>query len=150
MPSPPNTASPDPDGHDARAVPGAGGLVFRPDGTVLLLQRTDGNWCFPKGHVDPGESALEAALREVSEEAGVTAQADTTSTPWTTRYVNDRGEPRTITWFRMHAPADARFEASEALFPNGAFLAPEEARARLSFNEDRTLLDAALDVERTS
>ncbi len=28
------------------------------------------HWTLPKGHIDPGESPLEAALREVAEESG--------------------------------------------------------------------------------
>ncbi len=43
------------------------------EGTVLLLhERTEDRWGFPKGHVDPGESLLEAARREIREEAGLT------------------------------------------------------------------------------
>jgi len=53
--------------------------VFRADGpgdgdiTVLLVssKKEPGNWIFPKGHVERGESAAEAALRETEEEAGV-------------------------------------------------------------------------------
>jgi 8-oxo-dGTP pyrophosphatase MutT (NUDIX family) len=52
----------------------AGGVVFRRDGahTLFLLIR-DGyrNWGFPKGHVEEGERADAAALREVGEETGV-------------------------------------------------------------------------------
>ena len=33
--------------------------------------------CLPKGLVDPGEKALEAALREVHEETGITASSVT-------------------------------------------------------------------------
>src|SRR5207248_3449339 len=33
--------------------------------------------CLPKGLVDPGEKALDAALREVREETGITAEAMT-------------------------------------------------------------------------
>lgn len=29
------------------------------------------HWLFPKGHIDPGETAEEAAVRELAEEAGV-------------------------------------------------------------------------------
>ena len=32
--------------------------------------KPDGLWALPKGHIDPGESAEEAALREVVEETG--------------------------------------------------------------------------------
>jgi ADP-ribose pyrophosphatase YjhB (NUDIX family) len=33
-----------------------------------------GRWIFPKGHVEDGETAADAAMREVAEEAGVRAQ----------------------------------------------------------------------------
>ncbi|MGA7934141.1 MAG: NUDIX domain-containing protein [Kovacikia sp.] len=37
----------------------------------LLIQHHAGHWGFPKGHADPGESALEAACREFLEETGI-------------------------------------------------------------------------------
>ncbi|HEY0638856.1 MAG TPA: NUDIX hydrolase [Pseudonocardiaceae bacterium] len=44
---------------------------------VLLIQRGKppyrGLWALPGGHVDPGETAEEAARRELAEETGVTA-----------------------------------------------------------------------------
>ena len=47
------------------------------DGHTLLVQRRNppnaGMWGFPGGHVELGETALEAAVRELLEETGVTA-----------------------------------------------------------------------------
>ncbi len=37
----------------------------------LLIQHHAGHWGFPKGHADPGESALQAACREFLEETGI-------------------------------------------------------------------------------
>lgn len=123
-------------------VAGAGGVVFRPSGEVLLLGHREGSWVFPKGHVDPGESPLEAALREVAEEAGVRAHCPDETQRDETRYVNARGQARRITWFLLltddRAPA-----LREALFPRGAFY-PEAAGAKLSFPEDRALLGRML------
>ena len=55
----------------------AGGVVWRMgDGEVevLLVHRPKyEDWTFPKGKIESGESLLECALREVWEEAGVTA-----------------------------------------------------------------------------
>jgi 8-oxo-dGTP pyrophosphatase MutT (NUDIX family) len=57
-------------------VPQAGGIVVRKDGDRLsvLLVRSKKDptiWVFPKGHIDPGETAEQTALRETYEEAGV-------------------------------------------------------------------------------
>ncbi|MDF3606884.1 NUDIX hydrolase [Paracoccus sp. DMF-8] len=52
-------------------------VVIR-DGQVLLVRRKNppdaGLWGFPGGHVEPGETALDAAARELVEETGVTAR----------------------------------------------------------------------------
>ena len=56
--------------------PGASAVILRGD-TVLLVERgrgaAKGIWSFPGGHIEPGERAADAALREVLEETGVTA-----------------------------------------------------------------------------
>lgn len=121
-------------------VRGAGGVVFRPDGAVLVLRHIEGTWVFPKGHIDPGETALGAALREVEEEAGVVTRCPDPDFWVTTRYENARGVPRAITWFWLLTEAEGP-TLREALFPEGGFYPAAEARARLSFGEDRRLLD---------
>lgn len=58
----------------------AGGVVVR-DGEVVVIVPTrraaDGSkvLALPKGHVDPGETPVQAATREVREETGVIAEA---------------------------------------------------------------------------
>lgn len=53
----------------------ATGAVFNLDGGVLLVRRaiepSYGNWVFPGGYVDRGESLEGAAIREVKEECGL-------------------------------------------------------------------------------
>lgn len=44
------------------------------DGKVLMgLRRDDKKWCFPGGHLDAGESAVDGARRELEEETGLKA-----------------------------------------------------------------------------
>jgi len=45
---------------------------FAERGRLYLLLRAFQYWDFPKGKVEPGEEPLEAARREVQEEAGIT------------------------------------------------------------------------------
>lgn len=52
----------------------AGGVVFRMHAgqpLFLLIRDSYQNWGFPKGHIEPGEQADDAARREVSEETGL-------------------------------------------------------------------------------
>ena len=63
----------------ARELRAAGLIIFRRESFTkpseyLLLQTSYGkhHWTPPKGHVDPGESDMETALRETEEESGLT------------------------------------------------------------------------------
>jgi 8-oxo-dGTP pyrophosphatase MutT (NUDIX family) len=58
-------------------VQAAGGMIVRraPDGLVqvaLVHRPLRGDWSFPKGKREPGESLEECAIREVAEETGFT------------------------------------------------------------------------------
>jgi 8-oxo-dGTP pyrophosphatase MutT (NUDIX family) len=46
-------------------------IVVGPRGVVLLRHKRLGFWLQPGGHIDPGESPWEAALREAAEETGL-------------------------------------------------------------------------------
>lgn len=39
----------------------------------VLIMEANGNYGFPKGHIDNGETDLECALREIKEETGIIA-----------------------------------------------------------------------------
>lgn len=67
----------------------AGGVVYRMDGGAplfLLIRDSYQNWGFPKGHLETGERAEDAALREVQEETGISD-------------VSLRGTIETIDWY---------------------------------------------------
>ncbi len=55
----------------------AGGLVLDSTGNGLLIgrRRRGGRleWTLPKGHIEPGETAEQTAVREVAEETGIVA-----------------------------------------------------------------------------
>lgn len=68
-------------GEDARRIDGrmvgvAGGAAFLLCRRASRLQRHAGQWALPGGRIDAGETALDAALREVDEELGLRLTPD--------------------------------------------------------------------------
>ena len=50
----------------------AGGIVLNKNNKMIVVNQNYDSWSLPKGHIDPGETALQAAKREIYEETGVT------------------------------------------------------------------------------
>src|SRR5438093_9997880 len=90
-------------------VRAGGAVVWResPDGVeVLLVHRPKyGDWTFPKGKCEPGESDEECAVREVEEETGLRVTLGT-ELP-STSYIS-KGRPKLVRYWLAQAKGDAR------------------------------------------
>jgi diadenosine hexaphosphate hydrolase (ATP-forming) len=120
-------------------VEGAGGVLFNAQGEVLLIRDKQGYWCFPKGHLEAGESFSQAAVREVEEETGLKGSV-VLELPLT-RYVNNKGVAREIHWFLMEGRGPIFLEKG---LSGAGFFDLSEARRLLAFPEDLRLLEEAL------
>lgn len=50
----------------------AGGIIKGPGGKIVLVEQKGNSWSFPKGGIEEGETPLQAAVREIREETGIT------------------------------------------------------------------------------
>jgi 8-oxo-dGTP pyrophosphatase MutT (NUDIX family) len=127
----------------------AGGVVVRGEDVMVIVptrRAADGSRVLglPKGHLDPGETALEAAAREVREETGVTGEA--VGELGEVRYwYRRRGRqiPKSVSFFLFRYvsgdPADHDDEVEEA-----RWMPLTEAGSALSYETEREMVARAL------
>jgi 8-oxo-dGTP pyrophosphatase MutT (NUDIX family) len=104
---------------------------------LLLVRSRDGrHWVLPKGHIDPGESAEQAAVREVREEAGI--EGEIVARLGVDAYTLPHEDVRALYFLMRFVRADTADEDREL-----CWLAPDAARDATPFEGARALVDAA-------
>jgi 8-oxo-dGTP diphosphatase len=124
----------------------AGGIVCR-DGEsgleILVIHRPRyDDWSLPKGHLDPGESLLDAALREVLEETGYRCEA--TDLAGIATYTTGTGEHKAVHYWVMTV-IDGEFVPNDEV-DEISWVPPIEALGLLSYDLDRDLVRTTLDT----
>ncbi|WP_375485780.1 NUDIX domain-containing protein [uncultured Jatrophihabitans sp.] len=122
------------------AVRAAGGVVWRVDDStvqVALVHRPRyGDWSLPKGKLEPGESELTAAVREVGEELG--SRVAVSRRLRAISYKVDGARKNVAYWTMRHL--DGHFVASEEV-DEVAWLTVDQARRRCTYPADRKVLE---------
>lgn len=126
----------------------AGGLVVEGE-RILLISTQDGRrWQLPKGHIEPGESPEQAAVREVREETGVTGRV-LAALPGVEYWFIERGQRRVhkqVEYFLLaYISGDAAdFDPGEV---SGAqWFSWEEGIEKLSFDNERRVVRSAREM----
>jgi len=127
-------------------VRAAGGAVTDDRGDCLLIYR-NGRWDLPKGHLEPGETIEECALREVEEETGVRPDALVRPLCTTIHCYELRGrwEMKHTDWYEMRVAEAVRTRPQrEEGIVRAVWCTPEEVRRNLegSFPTIRRVFEA--------
>lgn len=131
---------------DLPTVQCAGTIIVLARSLIVLVRAKNhafpNDWVLPKGHIEPGESAAQAAEREAKEETGVIVSLDPTPIGTSEVDIPAHGlhlaEHQTVTWFA----GKASFLSTENQTDKrgiGLFT-PTIALAKLSWPDQRGIL----------
>ena len=131
-------------------IEAAGGVVLRGDNSdceVLVVHRVrHADWSLPKGKLDPGERAEDAAIREVEEETGVRAELGP-ELPDATYPMRD--DMKHVRWFRMRpAGGDPSERPADEEVDVARWVPIDEAYELLTYDQDIALLRHTLAGDR--
>jgi 8-oxo-dGTP pyrophosphatase MutT (NUDIX family) len=128
----------------------AGGVVCRRDAVgaweILLIHDPYDRWNLPKGHLEAGDSAKLAAVREVQEETGVTARVERLleTVHYTVRDPDGGEHPKRLDIFLMLAvdgtPQPQQAEGIRAV----AWVPAAQAVERIGYEQIRAVVGRAL------
>jgi 8-oxo-dGTP pyrophosphatase MutT (NUDIX family) len=123
-------------------IEAAGGVVWRrtSSGTVKVLlvhrPRYD-DWSLPKGKLEDGESAYDAARREVQEETGLRCKAHAELAE--VRYRDRKGRAKRVRYWAME-PVSGHFAPNDEV-DEVRWVPVEDARRWLSYAHDADVVD---------
>ena len=128
----------------------AGFVLYRDDPAssqrlfLILRHRRGEHWAFPKGRIEPGETLMEAARRELQEETGISSVAIIDGFREESRYSFRRAGQvikKSVAYFLARVESGVVRLSSE--HTDSAWLPEDDAANRLTFAEARRILGAA-------
>ncbi|HQU25895.1 MAG TPA: NUDIX hydrolase [Acidimicrobiales bacterium] len=120
----------------------AGGVVTRVGledrvEVAVVYREARGDWTFPKGKLDEGETFEDAAVREVYEETGLRCRI--TRFAGTTNYTHRKGRPKIVAYYLMEV-ADGEFAPNDEV-DELVWVPLVEVHERLTWDRDRELVE---------
>lgn len=109
--------------------------------------RAGSRWSFPKGHVEPGETLLQAALRETREETGIEAAL---LEDYPLPVPSAREDDRRTVWFYPARYLAGDLCAQKSEVSEAGWIKISDAAKRITFAPDRAAFLKALEIMKIS
>ena len=129
----------------------AGGVVIkkeRKEVKVLLIKDSYGHWIWPKGHIEKGESAEEAAIREISEETGLKTLEIVKKLGKQEYYFTLKGKKifKTVMVFLLKANAREKLKIQAEEIEDARWFSAEKALKTIEYKGSRAHLKKAITI----
>ena len=123
----------------------AGGIIMRVTAAgrteiACIYRESRGDWTFPKGKLDAGETFEQAALREVLEETAMHCRV--VRFIGTTNYTHRKGRPKIVAYYLMVVDG-GDFEPNDEV-DDLVWLPMDRVRDHLTWDRDQELFDIAV------
>lgn len=120
------------------------GAIVELDGKVLLVrQKKSGNIGFPKGHILPGESEIETAIRETKEETNVDIEI-CNKKRYSLSYIQNKNINKEVVYFLAKPKGDFKISIQENEIQDTFWVDKEKVREILTYENLRQLWDIVL------
>lgn len=121
----------------------SGGVVLK-DKKICLLKTIHGHWVLPKGGIEDGESKQEAALREVYEETGLTAEIQEYLGYVKYDYINKQNDSvkKTVYYYSMKTDQSKIIPLRKEGFVEGSFFTIDRAIELVRHNSEKSMIKA--------
>jgi 8-oxo-dGTP diphosphatase len=128
---------------EGNPIAAAGGLLWQSTSNglkIALVHRSRyDDWTLPKGKLNPGETWLEAALREVKEETG--RDVCLLGFAGAIAYETDKG-PKIVRFWNMAVNGEGQSSVDSSEVAEVVWLSPRAATDRLSHPLEKALVEA--------
>ncbi|MEM1993897.1 MAG: bis(5'-nucleosyl)-tetraphosphatase [Nitrososphaerales archaeon] len=121
-------------------------IIYKSDNNVeyLILHYPAGHWDFPKGNIEKGESDFDAAIREITEETGLTDLKFINGFKKTIQYYYKKGDQlvkKSVTFYL----AEANTKDIKLSFEHQGYiwLPIDEALAKVTYQNAKNVLKEA-------
>ena len=109
---------------------------------LIIRQKRNGNWSFPKGHVEANETEYQTAIREVFEEVGIKIKI----IEGFREVISYNPKPsikKDVVYFVAN-PSSQHVRMQKEEVSDYSWLRPAQALKALTFDNDREVLNKAL------
>lgn len=120
-----------------------GCIIIKDDKVLLICQKNNKAWGFPKGHMEENENEIQTALREVKEEVGLEVEINIEKRYVLNYIIDNKIDKTTVLYIAI--PKNEKIYMQETEIEDIKWCSFDEALNVLTFNNSKELFKKVIE-----